>query len=87
MRSVAAIWYGRITISTSSSVNTQNRVRMFRSVRCAKNVFAKSFRSVIGLFFASAHQLVNSKLLEVFLPPFVAAFFISRRWLSRVVLA
>ena len=32
----------------------------------AKNVFVNPTRSVIGLLRASAHQLVNSKLFDVF---------------------
>jgi hypothetical protein len=39
---------------------------MLSSVCFAKNVFVKPTRSAIGLFVASAHQLVNSKLFDVF---------------------
>ena len=66
IRSVAAIWYGRITSSLRSASKTQYRVRMLSSVCLAKNVFVKPVRSAIGLFRASAHQLVNSKVLDVF---------------------
>ena len=48
-------------------------VRMLSSVCLAKNVLVKPARSWIGLLVASAHQLVNSKVLEVLrrarLPP------------------
>ena len=59
-----------MTISISSDVKTQYLVKMFKIVCLAKNVLAKSIKSIIGLFFLSAHQEVNSKLLLVFLPFF-----------------
>ena len=39
---------------------------MFNKVCLAKNVFVNPTRSVIGLLLASAHQLVYSKLFDVF---------------------
>ena len=66
IRSVATIWYGRITSSIRSAVSTQYFVRMFSRACLAKNVFANADKSVIGLFCASAHHDVNSKLFEVF---------------------
>ena len=73
--SVATIWYGRITSSIRSAVSTQYRVRMFSNVCLAKKVLAKPVRSSIGLFVASAHQLVKSKLFEVLRARFVPTSF------------
>ena len=62
IRSVATIWYGRIAISFLSDVNTQYFVSRFSSECLAKKVLAKSIKSGMGRFSASAHQEVNSKL-------------------------
>src|SRR6218665_1523939 len=67
MRSAATIWYGRITSSLRSTSNTQYLVRTFSSECFAKKVLVKPVSSVIGWFFASAHQFVNEKLFEVLL--------------------
>ena len=83
MRSVATIWYGRMTSSVLSAVRTQYFVRMLSSECLARNVLANAVRSSIRLLLASAHQEVNSKLLEVFL---AARDLFSWTWRWRVVL-
>ena len=70
IRSVATIWYGRMTSSMWSAVRTQYLVKILSRVRLAKNVLAKPVRSRIGLFVASAHHDVNSKEFDVFRPLF-----------------
>ena len=66
MRSVAVIWYGRITISIFSDVKIQYLVSTFSRECFAKKVFVKSIKSVITRLLASAQKQVNSKLLLVF---------------------
>ena len=85
IRSAATIWYGRITSSLRSTSNTQYFVRMFSSVCLAKNVLVKPVRSAMGLFVASAHQLVNSKLFDVLRRPLADRRVSPMCW-SRVVL-
>ena len=84
IRSVATIWYGRMTSSSRSAVSTQYLVRMLSSVCLAKNVLVKPVRSWIGLLVASAHHEVNSNEFEVLRPSLHAADS-SRCW-RRVVL-
>jgi len=50
-----------------STSKTQYFVRTFSSECLAKNVLVNPVRSRIGLLEASVHQLVNSKLFEVWL--------------------
>ena len=50
-------------------------MRIFRIVCLAKNGDVKGTRSKIGTLSESAHQLVNSKLFDVFLP---RVFFVAR---------
>ncbi|MNG34769.1 hypothetical protein D3C84_1213390 [compost metagenome] len=57
---------------------------MFSKVCRAKKVLVKPASSVMGWFFASAHQLVNAKLLEVFWRECLP--FCSVRWPARTVL-
>ena len=73
IRSVATIWYGRITSSLRSTSKTQYFVRMLSSVCLAKNVLVNPVRSAIGRLLASAHQLVNSKRVGRLLPAALAA--------------
>ena len=86
MRSVAAIWYGRITSSISSEVKTQYRASTLKRVCLAKKVFVKSIKSGITWLLPSAQKEVNSKLLLVFLDFARPASPCSLRWLARVVL-
>ena len=51
----------------------------------AKNVLVKGTRSRMGLLSAAAHQLVNLKLLDVFLP-LRLPLRVSSMWDQRVVL-
>ena len=82
---MAVIWYGRMTMSIFSAVNTQYRVSSRSRLCCKKKVRVKSTRSGMMRFLASAQKEVNSKLLLVlaFLP---RGFFTSRMALKRVVL-
>ena len=85
IRSVAAIWYGRITRSILSLVKTQYLVRTFIRVCLAKKVRVKSIRSLIVLLLLSAQNDENSNELLVFLL-FVLFRSCSLIWLKRVEL-
>ena len=86
IRSVAAIWYGLITINIRSLVKTQYLVRTFSKVCLEKNVLVKSMRSRMGLLLLSAQNDENSNELLVFFDLFRPPCCCSLMWFARVVL-